>query len=239
MRSALLTGIAMLATAACNNIVNGGTALHASGTNVQRGFAVGGFERVSLAGPYQVIVTVGGQPSVQAEGDSALLERTEILVENGRLRIKLQDGYSWSGDGSATIRVTAPSLTEADIAGSGDMRVGAFQTARFEGAVAGSGNLTLERVQAEEARFDIAGSGNIDARGSARDARVDIAGSGNAVLAGLEVQTARISIAGSGNADISASAAANVDIAGSGNATVTGGARCEVNTVGSGDVNCG
>jgi hypothetical protein len=239
MRNALLAGIGLLAATACNAALGASTPIQPSGAQAQRNYEVTGFERVSLAGPYQVIVTVGGAPSVSASGDSALLEHTEIVVENGQLRIKLRDGHSWSGNPTATVRVTAPSLTEAGVAGSGDMRVGAFQAERFAGSVAGSGNLTLEGLQAQEARFDIAGSGELTATGTARDTSLSIAGSGDARLAALQSETARISIAGSGNAEVRAAATANVDIAGSGNVNVTGGARCEVNKIGSGDVSCG
>ncbi len=238
MRKALLAAAALALVGACNNVLTASTPIQASGTNADRAYQVAGFERVSLAAPYQVNLTVGGQPSVTAQGDSALLEKTEILVENGRLVIRLQQGHSWSG-AKGTINVTAPALNEAAIAGSGDINVGAFQTQSFAGSIAGSGNLSLERLQADEARFSIAGSGDVRATGNARDTAIDIAGSGNARLSSLQAQSAQISIAGSGNADLNATATAAINIVGSGNANISGGARCEVSRIGSGNANCG
>lgn len=238
MRKALLAAAALTLIAACNNFAGASTPIRASGSNADRNYQVASFERVSLAAPYQVNLTVGGQPSVSAQGDSALLEKTEILVENGRLIIRLQHGHNWSG-ASGTINVTAPALNAADIAGSGDIRVSPFQTQRFAGSVAGSGNLSLERLQADEARFNIAGSGDVSATGTARDTAIDIAGSGNARLSALQAQSAQISIAGSGNAELNATGTAAISIAGSGNASVSGGARCQVSRVGSGNANCG
>ncbi len=238
MRKALLAAAALALVAACNNVMAGTTPIQPSGSNADRAYQVGGFERVSLAAPYQVNLTVGGQPSVSAQGDSALLEKTEILVENGRLIIRLQEGHSWSG-AKGTITVTAPSLSAADIAGSGDISVSPFETQSFAGSVAGSGNLSLARLQADEARFNIAGSGDVTATGSAGQTSIDIAGSGNARLASLQAQSAQISIAGSGNAELNATGTAAISIAGSGNANIRGGARCQVSRVGSGNANCG
>ncbi len=237
MRKALLAAAALTLASACNAF-GGSAPIQASGTNTDRNYPVGGFERVSLAAPYTVNLTVGGQPSVSAQGDSALLEKTEVLVENGRLVIRLQQGHNWSG-AKGVINVTAPALNGADIAGSGDIRVSPFQTQRFAGSVAGSGNLSLERLQADEARFNIAGSGDVSATGSARDTNIDIAGSGSARLSSLQAQSAQISIAGSGNAELNATGTAAISIAGSGNANVSGGARCQVSRVGSGNANCG
>lgn len=238
MRKTLLTAAALTLVAACSDVMAGTTHIQPSGRNVDRAYQVAGFERVSLAAPYQVNMTVGGQASVSAQGDSALLEKTEILVENGRLVIRLQEGHSWSG-AKGTINVTAPSLNAADIAGSGDIRVSPFQTQSFTGSVAGSGNLSLVRLQADEARFNIAGSGDVRAAGSAEQTNIDIAGSGNARLSSLQAQSAQISIAGSGNADLNATGIAAISIAGSGNANISGGARCQVSRVGSGTANCG
>lgn len=238
MRKALLAAAALALVGACNNVMGASTPIEASGTNADRNYQVAGFERISLAAPYQVNLTVGGAPSVSAQGDSALLEKTEILVEDGRLVIRLQRGHNWSG-AKGTINVTAPALNAADIAGSGDIRVSPFQAQSFAGSIAGSGNLSLERLQADEARFNIAGSGDVSANGTARNANIDIAGSGNARLSALQSQSARISIAGSGNADLNATGEASISIVGSGNANISGGARCQVSRVGSGNANCG
>lgn len=203
----------------------------------QRSFDVGRFDHVRLAGPHDVIVTVGGPSAVRAEGDAAALERLVVRVEDGRLVIDTRRG--WSGQsGRVTVHVTAPSLQAAEIAGSGNMRVGALRTARFSGSVAGSGNLLLDRIEADAADFDISGSGDVRASGRVRQAALGIAGSGNVDLAELESETANVSIAGSGNARLRASRTAAVSVMGSGDVTIDGGARCTVSRMGSGSVRC-
>jgi hypothetical protein len=214
--------------------------IEASGERGQRSFDVGLFELVEAAGPHNVIVTVGGAPSVRAEGDTALLDGLEVRVEAGRLRLGTRRGWRFSGRlEPLTIHVTAPTLTGAEIAGSGDMNVSPFQASRFRGAIAGSGNLNLGGVQAEDAAFSIAGSGSVRALGTARQASLSIAGSGDADLAGLRSEQAEVSIAGSGDARILATRTAAVSIMGSGNVAVAGGAQCRVSKMGSGEVRCG
>lgn len=234
---AMMTALAALA--GCNGAF-GGESVQSSGTSGQRSFEVGSFERVELAGPFDATVTVGGAPSVTAEGDTALLDRMDVRVEGGKLVIRPREGDNWSDVRSKiNVRITAPALTGADLAGSGNMRVAPFQVQNFEAAIAGSGNMVLERLQAEAAEFDIAGSGKLEANGAARRASIDIAGSGDVRLSGFQTETAEVSIAGSGNADIRATATAAVSMLGSGNVNVAGGARCEVEKMGSGSVNCG
>ncbi|WP_166040937.1 head GIN domain-containing protein [Sphingosinicella sp. YJ22] len=234
---AALAGAAVLA--ACNVTGTDARVIEASGVQGARDFQVGQFETVELAGSHNVIVTVGGAPSVRAEGDTAALERLDIRVEGGRLHIGTQRGTTFRGPGLVTVHVTTPSLRGAEIAGSGDMQVSALQAERFEGGIAGSGNLILQQIEAQAAEFEIAGSGNVRASGRVREAKIEVMGSGNAELPGLQAQDAEVSIAGSGNANMHASGTARVSIMGSGNVTVAGGARCDVRKMGSGEVRCG
>lgn len=215
----------------------------ASGQAGRRDFQVGAFDRVELAGSHNVIVTVGGAPSAYAEGDTGLLERLEVSVDNGVLRIGQRKG-KWSfgrrkDHGAVTVHVSAPALRGAEVAGSGDMRIDKVQGEEFAGSIAGSGELEVGSVTAKAARFSIAGSGGVSASGAADSADFSIAGSGDVRAGGLQVKRAKVSIAGSGNVETRATETADVSIMGSGDAIVTGGAKCSVNKMGSGDVRCG
>lgn len=243
MRPSLLAAAAtLLITAACS-VANGSdadrTSVRPSGITGQRSFAAEGFDRVSLSAPFDLVLTVGSNHSVRAEGDSGLIDHLDITVRDGNLRVAMKEGSYVYGDAArVTIHVSAPALRAASVAGSGDMKVSAFRAADFEGAVAGSGNLLLERLDADSVTFAVAGSGNLRGSGSARSAKVNVAGSGNAVLSAFQTNRAEIAIAGSGNAELRATGEADVRIAGSGNLDLTGGARCSVRTVGSGSARC-
>lgn len=215
----------------------------ASGQSGRRDFQVGAFDRVELAGSQNVIVTVGGAPSAYAEGDTGLMERLEVKVENGVLKIGQKKGkwsFGWSKDrGPITVHVTAPSIRGAEVAGSGDMRIDKVQADSFEASIAGSGELDVASLRAKDTRFSIAGSGGVSAAGAAESTSISIAGSGDVRAGGLEVKRAKVAIAGSGNVEAKAMETADISIMGSGDVVVTGTAKCKVEKMGSGNARCG
>jgi hypothetical protein len=212
-------------------------------SEVERSYNVGAFDSIAVAGPYRVIVTPGRTHSVHASGPAEALERLEVEVQRGGLRIGTRRG-SWlrptkGGIPGATLRVTAPSLSSAAIAGSGDMRIERVEGRSFSASVAGSGDMDLPSIRVQEARFSIAGSGDIRAAGSADSVNINIAGSGDTDLRGFETRAVRVSIMGSGDVRLRATESATVRVMGSGDVRIAGGARCDVSRRGSGRVICG
>jgi hypothetical protein len=214
-----------------------------SGARESRGFPVGAFEKIDLAGSPDVIVHVGGAPSVRAEGSKEALDRLDIRVENGTLRIgrRNESGWSfgWHHDRRVRITVTAPSLIGAAIAGSGDIRVDKVGGARFDGSIAGSGDLAVDHMEVGEVRFSIAGSGDVSAAGKAGKAAFSTAGSGDVRAGGLEAGTVSVSIMGSGDTQARATQSADITIMGSGDVRVAGTTNCKIQKAGSGDAHCG
>jgi len=209
------------------------------GAQGQRSFEVGEFSSVSLEGSHDVIVTAGAAPSVRAEGNAEAIERLDIRVENGNLKIGARrNGWFSRGRGHVTVHVTAPALEAASIGGSGDMRIDRVETASFAASIGGSGDMEIGALRARRAVFSIAGSGGIRAAGQAEEADISIAGSGGLSAEGLETRRADVSIVGSGDVSLRASEAVDASIMGSGDVNGTGTARCSVSKLGSGDVRC-
>lgn len=237
--------LSVLAGVAAATLVAGCGAAHSEdgGPTVQRDFEVGNFDRIELAGAYDVTVRTGSAPSVHASGNEKAMEHLVVEVRNGILTIhpKKNNGFHWgfSDSGNVALQVTVPSLRGAELAGSGDLRIDSVAGEQFAGGVAGSGNLTVDRLEVGALKIDIAGSGNAKASsGRAKKAEYDIAGSGGIDAAGVATETASVSIAGSGDVMAHASNNADVNILGSGNVEVKGGAKCSVSKAGSGDVRC-
>lgn len=212
------------------------------GTPVTRNYQLAAFDRIEVSGPYDVKVAIGGAPSASATGGGTLLDETDVLVEDGILKIrpKKKNGvrWNWGRGGRADFTIGTAALRKAAIAGSGVIAVDKV-VGDFAGDVAGSGNLALASVNGGAVQLEIAGSGRISAFGKARSAAIDIAGSGNVDTAALAVRTADVSIAGSGNVKANASDTADVSIVGSGNVAISGGAKCSIDKVGGGNVTCG
>ncbi len=240
MNKAIAIGLmaAAATTASC------GQARGDAGPSVSRSYTVGSFDRIEVAGPYKVEVRTGADPAVRAEGPERRMERMIVEVRGGELRIssERQRGHNFGwGNGGDTVRVvvTVPSLREAAIAGSGEIRIDSVRGERFAGKIAGSGELTVDSVEVADLAIGVAGSGEAAVRrGQAQKVKYEIAGSGDIDGRGVQAETAEVSIAGSGNVAGHASATANVKIAGSGDVEITGGARCTVSKHGSGDVRC-
>lgn len=205
-----------------------------------RGFPVGDFHGLALAGSPDVTVTTGHASSVRASGSPEALDRLEIGVEGGVLKIGTKRGldWSWRDHGRVTIAVTVPMLREVDIAGSGDVVVDRVKVRDFAANIAGSGSLHLPALDTDHAAFDVAGSGTVTAAGRCGSGSASIKGSGDLKLAALKCATLSASVAGSGSLDAYATQTATLATMGSGNITVTGGARCTVSTAGSGKARC-
>jgi len=239
MRKAVLVGMAAaVAVAACSaaRSENGGP-------TVERSYAVGNFDRIDLAGNYDVTVHTGGKPGVQASGAEKVMERLVVEVRDGVLVIepRKHDGFNWrwSNHGKVTVNVTVPSLRGAQLGGAGNIRIDQVKGDRFEGGIAGSGDLTLERVEVSALKMGIAGAGSAKlGTGRVKTAEYDITGSGGIDAGGVAAETASISIAGAGDVKANAAKTASVDIMGSGDVDLKGGAKCTVSKAGAGNVRC-
>ena len=224
-------------------VASSGAALAAQTAVEQRDYRVGSFDKVAAAGANVVIVHLGGAPSVRAQGPAETLDKMEVVVERGGLQIRPRREYGnsfyWHNLKPATYTVTLPRLTDASLAGSGEMRIDRAEGDSFAASVAGSGNLDIAALRVGHANLSMAGSGRLSARGSATRADLSIAGSGDIRAGGLSSRNAAVSIAGSGDAELTARDSVNVSIVGSGNADIGGGAHCTVTRMGSGQAHCG
>ena len=238
MRNLLLASVLAL-TGACTAGAQG-NADAGPGARANRSFQVGAFDRISLVGAPDVVVAVGGQPSVRAEGEAADLERLEIAVVDHELRISMRPGTSRGTHHGIRVHVTVPSLQAAAIRGSGDINIDRVQGEAFAATVDGSGDLDVGQLRVTgNASFSLSGSGGIRAGGSAPRASISVNGSGDLSLAGFETRDATISTIGSGDVALRATGTAAVQLTGSGGVTIAGGARCTIAKSGSGDVSCG
>lgn len=236
--------IAMMAAAAAVSGC-GQARSETGGPAVQRSYPVGAFQRIEVAGGYDVEVRTGAAPSVQASGSEKEIERLVVEVRGDKLSIHPKNrkgsmfSFGWKTHEPVRLTVTVPQLRGAEIAGSGDMRINQVRGDRFEGQIAGSGELLIEQLEVQDLMLAIAGSGGLNAKqGRARNARYSIAGSGDIQAGGVASETADVSIAGSGSVRAHATGTANVDIAGSGDVELSGGAKCSVSKHGSGEVRC-
>lgn len=232
----LLLASGLLLLAACNILSPSGN----SGSGPTRSYSVSAFTGVTLAGPYDVVVTYGPTHAVRAEGNPQALDRLTIRTEDGELWIGEGRGglLSPPGAGKVIVHVTVPRLESAAIGGSGDIRIDKATSQSFEGTIGGSGNLRIDALTVRNAKFTIAGPGNLKVGGTSDHGEFRIAGSGDVDAHQLRSRTAAVSIAGSGSVKAYASDSANISIMGSGDVDMQGTDRCTISKLGPGDVKC-
>jgi hypothetical protein len=196
------------------------------------------FEKLSVAGPDNVIFNIGDSFEISASGDADEIKKIRYVIEDGAIKIGRIKG-NWSGyDKGATIRITAPMLSMISLAGSGDVTADRVSSDNASFSVAGSGDLTVGSVTSKSAELSVAGSGNLKISGKTDKASYSVAGSGDIDASNLSSIDADISLAGSGNVNVLATGAASASIVGSGDVTVKGGAKCESSKIGSGELLC-
>lgn len=212
------------------------------GPHTSRTFPVTAFGSLEVAGPFDVVVTTGKAPAVRAVGSQRLIDALEVKVEDGRLLIRSKNKNWYKGGGwrssNARVSVTVPQLTQAALAGSGNLAIDRVSGKAFNGAVAGSGELTLGTIAVQELKLTVAGSGGLKAAGRADTANYTVAGSGGLDAGGLTVRQASISTAGSGSIRANVTGEAVANVAGSGSIDVSGGAKCQQSRQGSGSIRC-
>jgi hypothetical protein len=234
---AAATIAACAATSSCGQV-------HASaGKTVSRNYQVGNFQEIEAAGPYDINVQTGGNPSVSARGPEKVLENIVVEVQGDKLRIHSQNhgffNFGWGSHGRTVFTVTVPMIRAATLAGSGDLSVNSVSGDSFAGTLAGSGDLSVGTVNVKSLKLSLAGSGDAKAgSGQAATAEYSAVGSGDIDARGVTVQQLTASIAGSGDIKSHATGTADVKVMGSGDVTVTGGAKCSFEKHGSGDIHC-
>ena len=238
MRSLFLIA-ALAATAACN----AGAQDSAGGGNplgrASRTFQAAGFDRIDLTGTPDVVVAVGGQPSVRADGDAADLDLLQIEVVDGTLRIGTRPGVQTGPRHPVVIHVAVPALRGAAITGTGDINIDHVQGQTFAATVGGTGDLDIRQLRVTEASFSVTGAGGIRASGSASRTNASLNGVGDLSLSGFETTDATVSLVGTGDIALRATGTAQVQLTGTGGVTIAGGARCTVARTGLGEVSCG
>ena len=193
--------------------------------------------RIESAGSFDVTIVQGAPFAVKVEADENLLPYIVTEIRDGRLSIHPREHYNLRSSHRIRVTITTNKLTEAIIAGSGNIN----GEGKFTGGddltlkIAGSGSIMLN-VNTPEITSKIAGSGDIELTGETKSANIEIAGDGNYKAENLMTETTEIHIAGSGDTRVFAENKLEIHIAGSGSVYYRGNATIEKHVAGSGDI---
>ncbi len=207
-----------------------------------RNYGVTSFDRIRVAGPFDVNVHVGGSPSARATGSQAAIDRLSVEQQGNVLVVKPLPG-GWGGwpignQGRIVVDVSTPSLNNATLAGSGSVSIDRVKGDQLDLALSGSGNLSVADVDVTRLTTTMTGSGDLSLVGRAVQAKALLTGSGDLKGDKLAADVADVSLIGSGDLSIGARRTAKVNLAGSGDIRIAGPANCSITRTGSGDVHC-
>jgi hypothetical protein len=204
------------------------------------------FTSISVSNSACVEYVQGDRFDVRVEAAPDTLEKLNIAVENGSLKIRDNSDYKrndWRNDwnsnrGILRVVVTAPSLNAAAVAGSGDIIASVLRAQNLKLSVAGSGDITINQLLATHVDASIAGSGDIRIAGQAQSLRASVAGSGDVDASQLSANQVKVSVAGSGDAKVWAVDSLEASVAGTGDVAYRGSpAQVKRSVVGKGDIN--
>lgn len=206
--------------------------------------AAGGFERVAVAGEFDVELRQGQVEGVELTGDDDLLALVETRVIEGSggartLKIAPRPDVDLMPTQRIRVRVDLVRVTSLQLAGSSRASAAGLRVDRLAVSMSGAGGLTLNGLDAQDLSLSLGGSGRVNADGRTKAATLSVAGSGRVALAGLVAEDVSIDIAGSGSAEVQANQRLRVSIAGSGHVKYTGTAVPQVRVAGSGSVSRG
>lgn len=238
----ILLPLAALSLSACSFNVNAeDERITSDGKPISTAAATtGAFTKIEAVGPDNIIFVTGDAFSIKAEGDADAIAKLRYAMDNGTIIIGREKGKWWGKNSqSVTITVTAPTLSAASLAGTGDFTADRMTGDKVSVELAGSGNAKLGDVTAKSFKSDLAGTGDIMVAGKVESAEYSVAGTGDVDASKLASVDAEVSIAGTGDVRLSATGTVDASIAGTGDINVTGGAKCKSSSIGSGKINCG
>jgi len=198
------------------------------------------FQAITLQAGLELTVRQGPQQPLTLTAEDRVLALLEAVVETSSsgptLVLRYKRGSSVYTPYKVRATVVVPRLSAINVAGSGDVRLEAFNTPALKLSIAGSGDIVAQGLTAEELQVSVAGSGDVRGSGSARRLLVSVAGSGDVGLAGLRADDVVVSIAGSGDVAVQAQSTLDVSIVGSGDVQYTGAATVKQTIRGSGSI---
>ena len=211
-----------------------------NGNTVTINRSVGDYDRVALAGWFDVELVDGEEGELTLTGESNLLEYIKTEVKDGKLTIKAKKGVNLKPSNwkeGILIVVPVERINGVSLSGSGDI-VGktVLQADDFKTSISGSGDITLE-LRAKSVDASMSGSGDIRLSGKTTDFEVSVSGSGDIKAYDLEADFVEAQVSGSADIKVTANEMLKARVSGSGDISYKGNPKkIDTKSSGSGDI---
>jgi len=171
---------------------------------VSKTLALTDFEKIDIAGVYEINVKVGPSYSIALSGPQDEMDRVEASVKNGVLVLSQRDRKrgerNRNHNHGVEAVITMPSLKGFEVSGVVDGEIDGIDSDTFELEVSGVGDIEMNG-QCGNLKAQVSGVGDLDAEGfECRSVDVDVSGVGSASVFASEEVAAHIS--GMGDIDV-------------------------------------
>lgn len=205
-----------------------------------RNFAVSGFDRVRIEGPYKVKLVTGVAPFAKASGSAAALQRLAVRVD-GRTLIIQSNQSSWGGypgkdSGPVEITVGTHELTTAILVGAGSLAIDKIKAFEFALTLQGGGLAAINQTDVDRLTVAVSGTGSAILNGKARQLAAIVRGMASIQAPNLAVKNATIAVEGAGSVAARVSDSVKVTGSGSGTIALNGNPACTLKVNGAGSV---
>ncbi len=207
----------------------------AGGGAVLESRATAAFDRIHLAGPADLVFTVGERHAVVVEAEPALQARIRIRTSGGELHFDYGPGRLQTRH-PLRFHVSAPHLAGLTLDGNGDTRVGPLTAHAFSIAARGSGDVTLDAIDTRQLTIDHEGAGDLRVVGHCQRLTLAAADAGELDLSRLSCDQARLRLAGTGDVRTRVRDRLDATLTGSGDLIVIGRPSVTAQSLGIGEL---
>ena len=202
--------MAMLAFTACNQLIGE----RGNDERVTKTYAVGSFNKIDIAGAFEITLTPSKGSEVILEVDENLVKYIDISVLGERLIIDT-DRRLDSREG-IKIEIPVNELRKISSSGASDIiSSGPISSAELVVEVSGAGKVDL-KLDVKSVTLDLSGATLVYLEGAADHLEVNMSGAGSLEADGFEVRDCYIDISGVGNALVNVSGKLEAQVSGLG-----------------------
>jgi hypothetical protein len=170
------------------------------------------FDEVDVGGVFETSITVvDGPPTVEITVDDNLVDRLDVSVDGGELKIETNGGMDFGVD--PTVVITMPELTELDVEGAASVFVTGAKTTSLAVDLSGATDVDIE-LDVTSLDIDGSGASSITAKGTATELTMDLSGASSADLSGVAIETVSLDLSGSSDAIFGETAEVSGDLSG-------------------------
>jgi hypothetical protein len=198
---------------------------------------VGEYDKISVAGSFDVKLVSGKEGKLDIKIEENLLEYLITEVDNGKLRIKWKKGINISTRKGILITVPFRNIDAVTLTGSGDIfTTDTIKSDDFYTSVSGSGDVKLV-IDADKITSKITGSGDITISGTTDYLSTRVTGSGDFHGFSLKAKETEAKVTGSGDITVTTTEKISARVTGSGDIDYKGNPEFQDTKVtGSGDI---